>query len=376
MTCFPIDSNGFEIIEFEGPVVDRSHLIIPHRLITFFMCTFGLFANLLLIAIVTFERHLLSNLRGIVLFAAVLETLYCLAAFVSMPLAYITHGRLLSFSNNGFHFSNQLVNWVILSVTSLTVLSCWSYVTFEFVYRLHLVKHRTAPKPFRLFLYVLIPVCSSFLYSYCSLNGFKLFETLDPCVYENRELILKHFGFSVSKSEILEVTSERPVEIDVIFGPIMLTNYTIIVSCVFQIRRHLRSGPIMSTTTKRMNREMDRVLIFNAFFPLLTFILPSAFVAYAISTCKDYPWFGFVNSFVMNLSFIFWPTSCLYFIRPYRKTAYRWLKIVRQKPNAVETIIVEFLATMLADDMKLLLSILEHNDREFIADYNDSNHGT
>ncbi|KAI6170106.1 hypothetical protein M3Y98_01205000 [Aphelenchoides besseyi] len=54
-----------------------------------------------------------------------------------------------------------------------------------------------------------------------------------------------------------------PSHIHAIFAITMLIDYSIIVFCVFRIRRVLRSGPTISTTTRRLNRAMDRVLMFN-----------------------------------------------------------------------------------------------------------------
>ncbi|KAI6195741.1 hypothetical protein M3Y94_01023300 [Aphelenchoides besseyi] len=124
--------------------------------------------------------------------------------------------------------------------------------------------------------------------------------------------------------EILEVNSNRPIGVDTIFGVTMLVNYSIIIFCACRIRRLLRSGTVTSIATRRMNREMDRVLMFFAFYPLVSSILPSAYTTYSITTCDDYPWLGFVNSLWMN--------------SPYRRTAREWLRhIGKWKSIATET---------------------------------------
>ncbi|KAI6193271.1 hypothetical protein M3Y96_01000600 [Aphelenchoides besseyi] len=204
-----------------------------------------------------------------------------------------------------------------------------------FLYRLHLVKNRTPPKSLPFFLYASVPICSFFLYSFSVVKGMSLFETSNSRTIENRVLILKHVGFQLSKTEIFEVDNKVPSHIHAIFAITMLIDYSIIVFCVFRIRRVLRSGPTISTTTRRLNRAMDRVLMFNAFFPLLSYIFPSGYTAYAINSCADFPWFGFLYSILMNLSFIFCPISTTLFIRPYRRTAMRWLQLNGRRRSSV-----------------------------------------
>ncbi|KAI6170014.1 hypothetical protein M3Y98_01195200 [Aphelenchoides besseyi] len=120
---------------------------------------------------------------------------------------YITHGRLLTFANNGFHFSNQFLNSTIITAASVSTITCWPFATYMFLYRLHLVKNRTPPKSLPFFLYASVPICSFFLYSFSVVKGMSLFETSNSRTIENRVLILKHVGFQLSKTEIFEVLS-------------------------------------------------------------------------------------------------------------------------------------------------------------------------
>ncbi|KAI6223832.1 hypothetical protein M3Y95_00818300 [Aphelenchoides besseyi] len=93
MNCFPIDVNGHEIVEFAEQSTDRSLLIVVHRLTTSCMCALGFVANGLLITIILFNPHFLCNLRKIVMFAAILDTVYCMVIFLAMPITSIEQLR-------------------------------------------------------------------------------------------------------------------------------------------------------------------------------------------------------------------------------------------------------------------------------------------
>ncbi|KAI6195903.1 hypothetical protein M3Y94_01044000 [Aphelenchoides besseyi] len=108
----------------------------------------------------------------------------------------------------------------------------------------------------------------------------------------------------------------------------MLINYFIIAYCSIQIRRTLRAGPITSATTRRMNRDMDRVLMFNALIPIFSNVFPSSYMHYAISKCDDYPWLGLIDTCMINSLFIFSPISIIHFVRPYRRTIQRWFGFI------------------------------------------------
>ncbi|KAI6170143.1 hypothetical protein M3Y98_01208900 [Aphelenchoides besseyi] len=52
---------------------------------------------------------------------------------------------------------------------------------------------------------------------------------------------------------------------------------------------------------------MDCVLMFNAVSPILYNVLPSAYMAYSVSKCDNYQWMGFMDTILINLSFILYP---------------------------------------------------------------------
>ncbi|KAI6193174.1 hypothetical protein M3Y96_00990500 [Aphelenchoides besseyi] len=157
----------------------------------------------------------------------------------------------------------------------------------------------TPPRLLRLFLYTLIPILSSLIYGYCSLSGMSLFEK-------------PH-----------EQVNKKKKNVDSIFGLTMLINYFIIAYCSIRIRRTLRAGPITSATTRRMNRDMDRALI-----PIFSNVFPSSYMHYAISKCDDYPWLGLIDTCMINSLFIFSPISIIHFVRPYRRTAQKWFRLI------------------------------------------------
>ncbi|KAI6170192.1 hypothetical protein M3Y98_01214200 [Aphelenchoides besseyi] len=130
----------------------------------------------------------------------------------------------------------------------------------------------TPPRLLRLFLYTLIPILSSLIYGYCSLSGMSLFEKPHEQVIENRELVLRHFGFSISKFEIVETLF--------------------------------------------------------ALIPIFSNVFPSSYMHYAISKCDDYPWLGLIDTCMINSLFIFSPISIIHFVRPYRRTAQKWFRLI------------------------------------------------
>ncbi|KAI6192555.1 hypothetical protein M3Y96_01254400 [Aphelenchoides besseyi] len=85
-----VDSSGNEIVQFDDPAVDRNYLLVVHGVITVCTCSLGFLANFLLISIILVNSNSLSNFRGIVLFAAVLDTFYCSITFLSMPVGSVT----------------------------------------------------------------------------------------------------------------------------------------------------------------------------------------------------------------------------------------------------------------------------------------------
>ncbi|KAI6170142.1 hypothetical protein M3Y98_01208800 [Aphelenchoides besseyi] len=140
--------------------------------------------------------NLLCNLRGILLFGSILETLNCLCTFFTIPFVYSTHDRIFAFANHGFHISSQLLNTTAIGVTTLSIVVCWSFTTF----------HRTKPKLGYLLLYTMIPICSSLIYGCCSMKSMNLLELPEEKIIKNRELILRHYGILIDKVEILETS--------------------------------------------------------------------------------------------------------------------------------------------------------------------------
>jgi hypothetical protein len=89
----------------------------------------------------------------------------------------------------------------------------------------------------------------------------------------------------------------------------------------------------VSTSTKRMQSDLNRVFVALAVCPLVTNVVPTALHIFGISSCQNYPFLtlgcslAFVSAPVLN------PLTAMFFVRPYRRIVLYWLGLNRQPPQ-------------------------------------------
>ncbi|KAI6170310.1 hypothetical protein M3Y98_01226300 [Aphelenchoides besseyi] len=255
--CFALDQDSHEIVSFNGSQLSYQPILIIHRFSTIFWCAIGLALNMLLFT-------------------------FTVAGY----------GRGISIVNSIIQIQNRTANSILLASTIAFTMGMWSYVTFMFIYRYHLIQHGTHPRRSRLIAYAFIPIFSAVFYTYCVLVTWKLENGTDERELQNSMKILHHFGYSLDVTEVRETDFNDPKSKlhFALFGLVMAVNSGIIIYCSLKIRQILRSGPVTSAATRRLNSDMDRVLLLNVCLPFLCNIVPTSFITKKIAECSYNPW--------------------------------------------------------------------------------------
>ncbi|KAI6195965.1 hypothetical protein M3Y94_01052200 [Aphelenchoides besseyi] len=337
--CFSLDEDGHEMVNFDDPQLNYQPILIIHRLSTVFWCVIGLALNTLLFTVILRNPSSLCNLRGVVMFGCVYEMVMCVVWLICIPFTVAGYGRGMNIVNSGFHIPNRTANSILMALTIAFTMGMWSYVTFMFIYRYHLIQHGTHPRRSRLIAYALIPIFTAIFYTYCVLVTWKLEKGTDERALENSMKILHHFGYSLDVAEVREADFNDPKSKlhFALFGLVMAANSGVIIYCSLKIRRILRSGPVTSAATRRLNSDMDRVLLLNACLPFLCNIVPTSFITKKIAECSYNPWSDLFCLTIVNLMFVCSPINTLWFVRPYRRTVQRWLGLDSRRLSFVDS---------------------------------------
>ncbi|KAI6194900.1 hypothetical protein M3Y96_01174400 [Aphelenchoides besseyi] len=335
MDCIVRDPKNNNSILFENPRTDGEVYLSAHRFANTIINLTALFFNSLLFVVILRCKSKLSRMKPIIWVNCIISFSMAFINLIAMRYTHLGHGRVV-FLNNKLHIQNRSISgYILLAVVSINLLNL-SLIPLEFSYRFYLIRRRGHNNRRHLCSLVCSFIVTLTFYSVYVLLivGSIMKHKHDSRFLENLSQIMKHNGYDVYPNETFggHYHSAHTRHWKRFMTLSLIASYAMVLYYAVRIHLFLRSR-VLSTANRRMNDNMNRLLISLALTVSLTNFFPFLYINLMLPKCDLPAIYSLVYSLIITLPALINPINLLCYIEPYRRTIRKWFKLKSKKRN-------------------------------------------
>ncbi|KAI6224204.1 hypothetical protein M3Y95_00858200 [Aphelenchoides besseyi] len=296
----------------------------------------GIGLNAILLYIIVYQCQSATNIKPMLVFSSIADIIQAVATVFFSPVILTTNGYFVVFNNGLFSFKFWFLNNFFCCIAVSAVVSGWNCSPLQFMGRLHLLKQALnysgdSPHGTQLRLYVFGTLMACLLATGISLNFFS--RSSNEFLNEATG-VLKYSGLSVESyksngGNLQDLRTE--LYLSYLLAVSVVSN-GVIVGCWIQKRQYLKEitrTTQVSSSTRRMQAELQRVFMALAITPLASNVIPVLIHLLTILCCINVPFISLLCSLAFTSSPLINPLTAMFFVRPYRRVVIYWFRLHR-----------------------------------------------